>query len=209
MSQIEKKFAVSEEVRDRILADAEFLGKWDYTDTYLDTVNYALTTQDIWLRSRGALFQLKLPIRKNLKDNKRLASYYDQLDTDSDIREQLKLAPDASLAEDIEAAGYVPVASFTTTRSKHRKEGFIIDEDYVDFDYRMVKIRVEEDEGEANEVTEKKIMDFAARYKLVEVPLRQKVIESIKRFNPTHYNALAAAGLVDKREGLLGGILSK
>ena len=196
-------------MQDKVLADAEFLGRWDYTDTYLDTVTFALTIQDIWLRSRGALFQLKVPIRKNLTDNKRLASYYDQLDTEEDIRKQLNLAPDGSLAEDIEAAGYVPCAAFTTTRSKYRKEGFILDDDFMDFDYRMLKIRREEDEGEQNEAAEKKIMDFAGRYKLVEVPLRQKVIECIRRFSPTHYNSLATAGLVDKREGMLGKILPK
>jgi hypothetical protein len=184
-----------------MLDDAEFLGSHDFFDTYYDNTSYSLTTQDIWLRSRGPVFQLKVPLGKAMGKNQRLAGRYEEIDRIDEIRERLKIPEDGPLQDDVEASGYRPFAHITTSRRTYRKEGIVIDEDYADFDFRIFVLRLDmTGDLEEGADPERMVNDFAKRFQLKEIPLRAKVVEYIRRSDRKHYDALAAAGLVDERD---------
>jgi len=82
MIEVEKKFILSEQEKERLIKDAEFLSERVFTDIYYDTEKFLLTSQDKWLRSREGKFELKLPLHKG---RERLADQYDEIEDEQKI----------------------------------------------------------------------------------------------------------------------------
>lgn len=65
MIEIEKKFSYDKDKLDLLVKDCVFLKKVRIVDVYLDdSVNY-LFNNDLWLRKRDGLFELKIPLDDN------------------------------------------------------------------------------------------------------------------------------------------------
>lgn len=196
MIEVEKKFSLSEENKKTLIQGAKFLGTKNFTDTYYDSATYTLTCADIWLRLRGDTFELKVAFYIN--GDKRAAQYH-EFTTDKEIRTQLQLPTNGTLAEVLKDKGYYPFATFTNTRTQYTKEGFAIDLDIADFgDFTHSICEIELTTDTTNNATElvDKIMDFATRHKLESGKIRGKLMEYIYRKRPEHYQALVDAGVV-------------
>lgn len=142
---------------------------------------------------RDNRWELKLPLKHF---QTRAADQYRELETEAEISDYFKFPQDKSLTEALTKAGYQPFASLTTTRSKYRKDGFIIDVDVIDFGYEIAEIeKMVETEAEMEQAT-KDILNFAQKYNLKTGKVRGKVIEYLKRNNQSHFDALVAAGVV-------------
>ena len=196
MIEVEKKFILNEQDKERLTKEAQFLNERVFTDTYYDTEIFSLTTKDKWLRSREGRFELKLPLHKGVD---RLADQYDELEDEQKIRKALNLPSNGNLADDLAKAGYFPFCTCKTTRRKYKKEQFIIDIDIVnfqDFIYNIVEIEMMVKEKSEIEKAIEKIMYFAKSQNLTIAPVRGKVIEYLKRTKPNHYQALVLAKVV-------------
>jgi len=196
MIEVEKKFILNEQDKERLTKDAEFLNERVFTDIYYDTEIFSLTAKDKWLRSREGRFELKLPLHDGAE---RLADQYDELEDESRIREALNLPPNGNLANDLAKAGYSSFCTCKTTRRKYKKGPFIIDLDIVDFQdftYNIGEIELMVDDKPAIEGAIEKIMNFAKEQNLTIAPVRGKVIEYLKRVKPNHYQALVQAKVV-------------
>jgi adenylate cyclase class IV len=196
MFEIEKKFILTGEQEKRLTEGAEFLGEKTFTDIYFDTAEYALTKNDIWLRSREGAFEVKLPMRKNSFGG---TNQYNEIDGEEKIRQVFGIVPEKSFLEDIRSFGYAPFCQFKTTRKKYRKGKFTIDLDDVDFgDFRYslaeIELMVTEEKGipSANE----EILKFAKSLDLKIENVRGKGTEYLLRKKPEHYRALVEAGVV-------------
>ncbi|RJQ30190.1 CYTH domain-containing protein [Candidatus Parcubacteria bacterium] len=121
MIEVEKKFILNEQDKERLRKDAEFLNERVFTDIYYDTEIFSLTSKDKWLRSRDGRFELKLPLHEGVE---RLADQYDELEDKEKIREALNLPSNGNLADDLAKAGYFPFCVCKTTRRKYKKEPF-------------------------------------------------------------------------------------
>ena len=171
---------------------AEFINEKKFIDTYWDTPNYTLTTTDFWLRSRGGRFELKVPM---LGGGKRVVDQYEELDSDNQISQKLKL-PEGVLEEELKKANYKPFATITTIRKKYKKDGFIIDIDELDFGYNIVEVELMvNDKNEIDNAIEK-ILSFANSHNLEVGQVRGKIVEYLRRNNSKHYKALIDAGIV-------------
>ncbi len=196
MIEVEKKFVLNNEIIERLTKDAELISEKSFTDSYYDTNDFRLTTRDTWLRIRDDVFQLKVPLNLNGQGRQRVVDQYHELDTEEKIREALEIATHQTLKEDLEARGFLVVATFRTSRKKYRKQGFIIDLDQADFDYTIGEIELlAENQGAVDEAINK-ILAFAKTHELVIQPVRGKLIEYLKRFSPVHYHRLVEAGVV-------------
>lgn len=195
MIEVEKKFNLSGEEISRLTQDAEYLGERVYTDTYIDTPDYFLTRNDIWLRSRDGKFELKLPMKGSEASNGRLDQFR-EIDTEREIMELMQLNPCGTLQETLEANGYVPFAIINTVRKKYQKGDFIIDLDGTDFGYNIGEIERMVDDPSQMEDAVQQILDFSQVHSLTIAPVRGKVIEYVRRNNPDHYNALLEAGVI-------------
>jgi adenylate cyclase class IV len=182
MIEVEKKFILNEQDKERLTKDAEFLNERVFTDIYYDTEIFSLTTNDKWLRSREGRFELKLPLHEGVD---RLADQYDELGDERKIREALNLPLNGDFADDLVRAGYSPFCTCKTTRRKYKKEPFNIGE---------IELMVNEKSEIESAIEE--IMDFAKSQNLTIAPVRGKVVEYLKRTKPNHYQALVQARVV-------------
>lgn len=196
MIEVEKKFILNEQDKERLTKDAQFLNERVFTDIYYDTEIFSLTSKDKWLRSREGRFELKLPLHGGTD---RLADRYDELEDEQKIREALNLPSNGNLADNLVKNGYSPFCTCKTTRRKYKKEPFIIDLDIVDFQnftYNIGEIELMVNDKSEIEGAIEKIMNFAKEQNLTIAPVRGKVIEYLKRVKPNHYQALVQAKVV-------------
>jgi len=155
MFEVEQKFRLSESQSVKLLDGAEFVWKKTFTDVYYDTVEFALTKNDIWLRKRGEIFELKLPMRDA---GNSLTQQYQEIEGEEKIREIFAIPALGDFEGDIAKFLYAPFCDCTTTRRKFKKDGFTIDIDSVDcgdFLYELAEIELL--------VVEKAQMNEAAR----------------------------------------------
>jgi len=196
MIEVEKKFILSEQEKERLIKDAEFLSERVFTDIYYDTEKFLLTSQDKWLRSREGKFELKLPLHKG---RERLADQYDEIEDEQKIKQVLNLSPNKNLADNLIKAGYSPFCTCKTTRRKYKKELFIIDLDIVDFQdftYNIGEIELMVNDKSEVGGAIKKIMNFAKAHNLTVAPVRGKIIEYLKRVKQNHYQTLVKKNVV-------------
>jgi adenylate cyclase class IV len=197
MIEVEKKFILSQNDVKQITSGADFLGEKTFTDIYFDTGEYDLTKNDMWLRKRGNVFELKIPmggVGSNWETQQ-----YQEIEGEDKIREVFALPQIKSFEEDIWDFGYTSFCQCITTRKKFQKEGFGIDLDlvsYGDFQYSLAEIELMiEDKAEMPQAI-KKIEDFAISHGLAITTVRGKVLEYLARKKPEHYQALIVAGVV-------------
>jgi thiamine-triphosphatase len=195
MFEVEKKFILKEGDESKLINGADFSGERKFTDSYYDTDDYSLTTKDIWLRERDDKFELKVPFNDSLND--RVSDQYQELETDREIAEYLKLSSGNPLASSLAQNGYGVFCSVTTTRKKYKKAGFTIDLDTVDFGYEIAEIEyMVDDISKMHEATEK-IVKFAKDLGLTEGSVtRGKVAEYLRINDFVHFQALVDAKVV-------------
>ena len=193
MIEVEKKFMVQHDEFARLTAGVRLLGEKKFTDVYYDASDYTLTKKDIWLRTRSGKFELKFPIAGAAAAQR--VTVYDEIEDDAAICTKLGISAEAPLGELLTLAGYLPFATIETTRLKYEKDDFHIDADEADFDYSILEIELMvSSEGEVKSA-EQRILEFAAvnGIPVSEKRLRGKVIEYIRRNDPTHFRALEKA----------------
>lgn len=193
MIEVEKKFAVQKDELARLTHGARFLGEKKFTDVYYDTVDYALTKKDTWLRLRAGKFELKFPIAG--ANEGRDMTAYDEIEDDAGVCAKLGIPSSGPLEKSLASLGYVPFATITTTRSKYEKEGFHIDADEVDFGYTLLEIELMVPSEDQIKAAYRRILDFATvhRIPIPEKRTRGKVIEYLRMNNPSHFHALEIA----------------
>ena len=165
-------------------------------DTYFDTPDFALTTNDTWFRKRDGTFEMKVPLHERGSVTTRVSSHFNELTTEDDIKHALGITQSAPLANCLTTLGYVEVASIETDRSVYEMDGFTIDVDTVD-GYEIVEIEKMVAQQKDVVSAEHAIVSFAVARGLVPGPARAKVFEHIRRRNPAHFKKLVDAGLID------------
>ena len=195
MIEVEKKFILTPEQEKSLINEAEFLGEKQFTDIYYDDVEFSLTTKDIWLRERGGRFELKLPMNESLEN--RVSDQYQELDVEDDILAHFGVQG-VSVKDFLIERGYGSFCEITTIRKKYRKEGFGIDLDIMDFGYSIGEIEyMTDDESKIKEATQS-IIQFAQKHNIdTNAVVRGKVAEFLRIKNPTHFQALINAKIIN------------
>lgn len=193
MIEVEKKFRISKEEAKKLAEGAKFIGEFNFSDTYYDKSSYPLAKKDIWLRSRDGKWQLKIGEDDSTSETKKYMDYYEEIDTEGGIRKILEIEHFASLADDLEAEGYTPIATFTTLRRKYTKNNFSIDIDEASFGYNIVEIEhVVENRRDVEKASEE-IIEFAKDHGLKVERVHGKVVEYIQQHDPENYALIKAA----------------
>lgn len=191
MIEIEKKFILTAEEKQRLLKGAILVQKKTIHDIYYDTSEFALAKKDWWLRDRNGSFELKISLRLPSKKEEYAPTQYQELQEEQNIRKALGISSDYPFADALDRAGYVQAFTITTIREQYTKEGFTIAQDSVDYGYDLVEIeRMVEHESEILQA-EKDIYAFAQAQGLrVKEAGRGKVLEYLRRYNPVQYEAI-------------------
>ena len=193
MIEVEKKFNLTDEEIERLTDGATFQKEIIIHDVYLDTDDYRLTLQDMWLRNRDGKFEMKVPTHKRQDF---LFADFRELTTDDEIKKAIGFTEDGSLQDLLTRHGFKPFAEFVSTRRKYKKDDFTFDIDSIDYGYNVAEIElmVETDE-EAAEAKER-IMALATSLNLEVKIVRGKLTEYMFRFRPKHHKALLDAGIL-------------
>jgi len=164
MIEVEKKFIPTSEEIERVIQGADLLEEETHTNVYYDTENYELTTKVRWLRNRGGKFELKIPL--NWKPNNHgVIVQFEELEDDDEIRKFFGISSQANtLEEDLNANGYKPFASITTTRKKYKKGELFFVIDSTNFDFTILEIELMVDSESEIKKAEEKILAFADPY---------------------------------------------
>lgn len=139
MIEVEQKFLLKPGDRERLIEGATFVSKNIITDVYYDTPDVVLIGHETFLRERDGQFELKVPLHRLTKELPK-AYHFHEIADQVEIREKLKLSEQGSMQDALSGAGYVEVARIKTTRTKYRREPFILDFDETDFGYSLVEI---------------------------------------------------------------------
>lgn len=191
--EIEKKFIPRQQDIDAIAERFEFRGEKKFVDRYYDTPSYDLTSKDIWLRSRGQKYELKIPI---LDQEQNKTDQYRELEDDGDISNFLQLPAEGKLEEQLTKNGYSPFCAIETTRKTFTDNKFTIVLDLTDFGYNIAEVELLiNDEKQASLATQE-IYDFAQNLGLPLSPVRGKVIEYLRLTKEDHFKALVASGTI-------------
>jgi len=200
MIEVEKKFLLSDSEEARLIEGAQLMSEKVIDDSYYDNNDYDITLANMWLRRRDNAFELKAPLR--VSDDRTVDQF-------REITDQMQIAVTLGLPADepnfavvLQKGGYEPFMHLHTTRRTYRKDGFTIDLDTVtyknsDFRYAIAEIeKLVEDEADMPRVVND-IIAFANGYGLTtDQFILGKVGAFLKSEQPSHYEALAAVGIL-------------
>lgn len=193
MIEIEKKFIPTEKIQEFLKTDAVFKATEKFTDIYYDTNDYHLALQDVWLRKRGNVYELKET--KIRGKNDKLARTANETVGDAQIASYLGIDIITSLQDALVNAGYIPFASITTTRSTYTIEGFTIVLDDTDYGYQIGEIELLTDDIAHQGACEERILAFMQSRNIPAVYVRGKVPEYLRRTNSDLFMHLVNAGV--------------
>ncbi|CAM9451133.1 unnamed protein product [Chrysoparadoxa australica] len=193
--EVERKFAWREGLEELIASFADEEGRREeiFTDSYWDlppgeSKGLGLMENDIWLRQRGGVWELKIPTAsrnlvttayQEVKDCRVIASFLAQ-----HLASNLVLASGANeLEEGLKRAGISVFATYTTHRRKYRKGAVSFDLDQASYGYGVVELEVMCCEEKEVEAAERSIMEAAKGLGMHEcVNHKGKLVEYISRY---------------------------
>jgi adenylate cyclase class IV len=199
--EIEKKFLLTENQKNLLLADAQLVGDFSIEDSYFDSDDYRLTLNDYWLRLRDGAYELKAPLQSGSGSYEGTNRYRELTDI-AEICTELNLEDTGDFAATLGKNGLQAFITLNTARTSYKKDGFKIDIDqatYVNSEFTYAVAEIElliSDESFADEA-DAKIISFAKQFNLgMDEMILGKVAAFMEVERPAHYKALVEAGVL-------------
>lgn len=193
MIEVEIKCHLSDEQKNKLLQDAVFLHEETFVDTYFDTKDYRLSTNDIWLRTRNTTFVLKIPASSQGNFGIQKNTPKHEIEDESLIRTKLNLSLSGTLHQALAQSNIGPKYTFINQRQKYQKDSFIIDLDHAHFgtfSYTLCEIEKTAQTSEETKEILEQLHKFAQQHGITIRPTEGKLIHYIKVTNQEHYQAL-------------------
>lgn len=197
MIEIEQKFLVTKNQLDQLLGQIEFIQEKVFTDIYYDTPDYSLTKDDIWLRQRDGVWELKVPLDGLEKDY--ITDHYEEIDDERKIGEFLQIDSINNLSQDLAVYNYRPFCELTTTRRKYKQGDFNIDVDVVkgdNFNYAILELELLIEVLADAQIAKTKILTWAKAQGLAVKSVYGKVIAYLQQERLQHFQALVDSGTI-------------
>ena len=201
MIEIEKKFLLTDEQKNKLLDGAQSLGLKIVEDSYLDTDTFALTTNDLWFRERDGAYELKAPLKSG-SGSYTATNRYNEITDVEEISQVLGFDNGLNFETSLSRAGIKKFMTIHTSRQSYEKQGFHIDVDAATypgsaFEYAVAEIELlVNSESEADEA-DRRIVEFANTFDLTtDQVVLGKVAAYLKAEKPEHYKALVSAGVL-------------
>lgn len=194
MIEIEKKFKINKKQLAKIEKLADFVSEKVNVDIYHDDKKYSLTSKDIWLRKRNNTYELKYPVRAEMRDRSVLA--YDEIIGPSGIGKKLRLKNlSKNFTVTLKKNGLFPFCKIKTVRRKYEYGDFMIDVDEMDFRYSLCEVEKMVKNKKEIKAARGEIMNFAKSLGLDMKLVRGKIMEYLWRNNKKHYKELIKTGI--------------
>lgn len=205
--EVEAKFPFTEADKQRIASRGQLKGTKIFTDTYWDQLRqYPLTTRDMWLRQRGAKWELKVPVttwQGKAAGGPSAIDQYKEFGSEPEIlaflANQSLLAAASqptALEQHLRTNGLEPFAKITTDRLTYECDGVTVTFDTatpLNYCVGEIELLVEGSQDMAG--AEARLRSFAEKHELtINSRMPGKVLEHIRRNSPRHWKALRESG---------------
>lgn len=188
--EIEKKIRLEPHHIEVIAQKGQFLKEITFQDRYFDTANYHYTSQNIWLRQRDGLFELKVGI----KNHNSLVDRYEEITDEKSILSHLGMDGSLGLQTAISLNQLSCFCTFVTLRKSYKLEDLVIDIDQADFgDLRFQVAEIEMVVSSCDQIleAEQKIFHFIKEMDIdISIPLPGKLTYYLFCKRQEHYQAL-------------------
>jgi len=188
--EIEKKVRLEPHQIKKIAQKAFFLKEIRIQDTYFDTADYRYTMQNMWLRKREGVFELKVGIKKQNGSIDR----YEEITNEKSILKYLGVDIDTDLPTALSQEGLSPFCTFATERKSYQLGEINIDIDAADFGdlrYQIAEIEIVVSDLDKVQDAEQKIFQFIKDLDIdVSIPVPAKLTYYLYCKRPEHYQAL-------------------
>ncbi|MFA6511647.1 MAG: CYTH domain-containing protein [Patescibacteria group bacterium] len=198
MIEVEKKFEADEALAARAVKGLERKKTIHLEDIYYETSDFALTSKDNWLRNRNGRFELKMAVLRGDRNTRHPYDNYKEIEEENAIRDELSLPRDLPFAETISQAGYAPFGPIITDRAEYKDGAFTIDVDHLPGGRIIVEVETLVEKNKDITAAEERLASFAKKRGLSKEAHYGKIFEFLKINRPEHYQALKAAGVIDK-----------
>ncbi len=212
-TEVECKFRYTDAVEAILAALGKPLGTKRFTDVYWDTNGCHLTTNDLWLRQRDGVWELKVPaFAANTMGSVDVYDEHHGLErVDAFLSKQmakLSLTRDGTGTPPMETFGLHPFAVIVTNRTSFAvtpsfdKSNIVVrvDLDRTDTNYKIGECELlvtdANDVQRAGGILQKFCRELALD---TTPPIRGKVLEFIAHNRPKHYEMLVDCGLVQQK----------
>ncbi|MFN0065269.1 MAG: CYTH domain-containing protein [Chlamydiales bacterium] len=147
-----------------------------FTDVYYDTKDYSYTRQNIWLRKRDGVYELK----RRLK---------------TEVYEEITQMEEIEKIVDLEKVH--PFATFATTRERYKLFNVTVDLDLTDFGHEVGEIEILVEKESEVPKAEKKLDSMLAQFGIDSTKKPQKKIAAyLERESSAHYHILKNLGVI-------------
>lgn len=177
MIEVEIKFQPSKDSLEKLLSDSVFLKNEILKDCYYDYNDFQLFKNNIRLRNRNGVFELKI---------KKGGGISEEIDKISEIEKFFQTDNLNTFVKN----NLIPIINYQNKRSEYQNGEFYIDVDNMDFGYDLCEIELRiENEKDANEAREK-ILKFSEKYGFKFEKLESKAKLYFKKVKPEIYKEL-------------------
>jgi|LakMenEpi03Aug12_release.lakeMendotaPanAssembly.Ray.scaffolds.fasta_scaffold03877_21 adenylate cyclase class IV len=188
--EIEKKVRLEPHHIQKITQKALFIKESRIQDSYFDTADYRYTVQNIWLRQREGVFELKIGIKKQNGSLDR----YEEMTDEKSILKHLGIDIFLDLPTALSQNEFSCFCHFATHRKSYQLGALKIDIDEADFGdlhYRVAEIEVVVSNLDKVQEAEQKIAQFIKEMGIdtsIQVPAKLTYYLYFKK--PKHYQIL-------------------
>ena len=197
MIEVEKKIRLNKNFSEKIKREAKFLSQKLFSNISIMTLlQWIYTLQNMWLRKREQVFELKVGLEKE----RGLIDRYDEITDTMEILKALNLPIRSSIPRAFKKKQIVPFCSFQTDRIKYQLDEFTIDIDTAicrDLTYSIAEVELLVPSNKNIPEAEAKLIQFLERelidwHELVPGKLPYFLSQSC----PQHYAALLQAKVI-------------
>ncbi len=205
MIEVESRFVLTPESQARLLDGAIKKEETVFTVQFLDTPDWQLAFNNLWLKLKKKKYELKVPLENQPKgDSDHLATVFDEVTDLTRILNILKIEHRTDFEAALTEANIRSFASIETIRTSYQKGPFLLDLDQAQFPllktgqvyhYAVAEIELQTTPALVPQAR-KDIITFAEQHGLQVSDTRGKLMEFVFQNYPDVYGEFVRRGLI-------------
>lgn len=205
MIEVESRFLLTPASQARLLDGAIQKEETVFNVQFLDTPDWQLAFNNLWLKLKKKKYELKVPLENQPQgDNDHLATVFDEVTDLTRILDILKITNHADFEASLTEANIHPFASIETVRTSYQKGPFLLDLDQAQFPilktgqiyhYAVAEIELQTTPERVPQAR-KDIITFAEQHGLQVTDTRGKLMEFVFQNHPNVYQEFVKRGLI-------------
>lgn len=194
--EVEKKVSLQPHDVKKIAQTAKLIREIQIQDRYFDTRDYRYTSQNIWLRQRNGIFELKVGIKGQAAS----MDLYEEITDEKSILKYLEMDISENLESALSQKALLCFCSFAILRRSYQLGEFQIDIDEANFGdlcYQVAEIEIIVPDLDQVQDAEQKLAQFISDMSFdTSIPVTGKLTYYLYCRSPEHYQVLVRNNVI-------------